>query len=71
MWLNAFESTITYTPHSGDLKSIKPMQKRVRWLVRIRRLPTKYDSVQTGFSGQVKLATDWINYAAEIISCGE
>jgi hypothetical protein len=40
--------------------------KRVRWLVPIKRLPTKYDSVQTRFSGQVKLAKDCIGYAAEI-----
>ena len=55
----------------GNLKSIKPVQKGVRLIVRIRRLPTKYDSVQTRFSSQVKLANDWINYVAEITSCGE
>jgi hypothetical protein len=30
------------------------------------RLTTKYDSVQTRFSGQVKLGYGWINYGAEI-----
>ena len=46
------------------------MQKGVRWIVRIRRLPTKYDSVQTRFNGRVELTNDWIKNAAEITSCG-